>query len=340
MAHKVAGQLAQIEADVFDDNVSLSSLLNKCLRLGGRPESEKLREWASQELSGYLNTEAVPGYRHIPTALFAFVTNSAGYNGMSQRIRASVFPPQIGEMIARDVDVEDAILGWGIGELEALANQGAGEHRLVPSWAEFIVDVLNQFNAAPNSHVTEVYWTVSNASIQGLLVRVRARLAESVAELMMLVSQDQVIPEKIASDQAIHLVVGDHATINFNYQHTSDGGTNVSIGYSASGTVIVSGKGGTAIGSQTASGPNSSVVGSQSAQGAHSTITGRDAVSAADEQPDGKNWWVRLRKRGVAVAVSTIIAGIVGIFQWIGWMPWQHAATPNPTPSSTSSTLK
>ena len=81
-------------------------------------------------------------------------------------------------MIRKDVDLEDAILSGGIGELESLASEGTDEHRLIPSWASFIKDTLNQFNMGPTSRVAEVYWSVSNASSRGVLVRIRTALAE------------------------------------------------------------------------------------------------------------------------------------------------------------------
>jgi hypothetical protein len=49
MAHKRGGLLAQIEADVVDDTVQLSSLLQRCIVLGGRAGSEKMRDWARRD---------------------------------------------------------------------------------------------------------------------------------------------------------------------------------------------------------------------------------------------------------------------------------------------------
>jgi hypothetical protein len=43
MAHKRSGLLAQIEADVVDNRVPLSSLLQKCIVLGGL-----LVQWAGR----------------------------------------------------------------------------------------------------------------------------------------------------------------------------------------------------------------------------------------------------------------------------------------------------
>lgn len=215
MAHKRGGLLVQIEAGVLDDMVPPSSLLQKCIVLGGHAGSEKMRDWARWELNGYAGADTVPDYRHVPAALMAVITNSAGHNGMTQRIDDSVFPAQIRDIIRERVDLEDAILGGGIGELAALASQGTDEHRLIPSWASFIADTLNRFTMGPNSRVTEVYWSVSNASIRGLLDRVRTALVELVAELIALTPQDQEVPDKLAADQAVQFVItGDRPTIH------------------------------------------------------------------------------------------------------------------------------
>ena len=235
-------------------------------------------------------------------------------------------------MIREKVDLEDAVLGGGIGELEALASEGTEEHRLIPSWSGFIRDTLNEFNMGPTSRVAEVYWSVSNASIRGLLVRVRTALAELVAELITLTPQDQEVPDKVAADQAVQLVItGDRPTIHYSPQHATDGGTNVTVGgASAPGPVTISGAHGSAIGSQTASGADSSVVASQPVQADRdAVVTGRDAtITGAKDQPVKEGWWARLRQRGMIVAFATIIGAIavvvgtaVAVFTWIGWTP-------------------
>lgn len=45
---------------------------------------------------------------------------------------------------------------------------------------------MNQHNMAVNGHVADVYLSVPHAAIQGVLVRIRAALAELVAELIAL----------------------------------------------------------------------------------------------------------------------------------------------------------
>jgi len=215
------GILAQIEAGVLDDSVPVSSLLQKCIVLGGRVGSEKMRGWARQELNGY--TDSIPDYRRIPTGLVAVITNLAGYNPMTQRIDPSVLPSQFREYLrTEDVDLEVAILGSGIGELEALANRDQTEHRLMPPWAGVIADTLNKYNMAPNSRVDVIYWPLSNALLRGLLVRVRTALAEMVAELITLTPPSQEVPDRAAVDQAVNLVVaGDRTTIVVTPQQTA-----------------------------------------------------------------------------------------------------------------------
>jgi len=237
--------------------------------------------------------------------------------------------------------LEVAILGQGIGALEAMADQGTNEHRLIPPWSSLIADMLNEHNVQPGSRVAEVYWSVSNTAIRGLLIGVRTALAELVAELITLTPEDQEVPDKQAADQAVQFVItGDRPTINYSTQHATNGGTNVKVdGGPASGPVTVSGAHGSAIGSQTASGPNSSVVGSQTANGADSSVVGglavqagHDAVTAgqdatitnATDQPVKEGWWARLRKRGVVVSLAiiiTAIAAVVGIAISLGWKP-------------------
>ena len=224
MANRRGGLPVQIEADLLDDSVPLSSLLQRCVVLGRQAGSEKLRDWARWELNGYADADTVPDYRHVHAALMAVITNNAGYNAMTQRIPEDVFPNQIRDVIRETVgDIEDAIIPYGIGMLEGLASQGTDTHHLSPPFSIVMADTLNQFNMAPNSRVAQVYWSVSNASIRGILGRVRAALADRVAELITLTPQDQDVPDKQAATQAVHLnITGERPTIHFGDRRVGD----------------------------------------------------------------------------------------------------------------------
>jgi hypothetical protein len=214
MSHRREGILAQIETGAVDDTVPVASLLQKCIVLGGQAGSEKMRDWARQELNGY-SDGPVPDYRRVNTTLVATITNSAGYNPITQRVSPSVFPRKIIDLLrSQDVDLEVAVLGSGVGELQALANSAKGEHHIMPGWADIIIDTLNRHNMAPNSRVQYVYWPLTDASLWGVLVRIRTALAEMVAELIALTPPFQEVPDRAAADQAVNLVItGERNTV-------------------------------------------------------------------------------------------------------------------------------
>ncbi|TVZ06306.1 hypothetical protein EAS64_02420 [Trebonia kvetii] len=342
MARNQGGLLARIAEDVADRSVPLSSLLQNCIVLGGLAGSEKMRTWASQELHGYDGAVTVPQYRHVPAPLTARITNRAGRFGITQRVEDSMLDSRIREEIGRTVDVHDAIVPFGIGQLEAMAVEDTDEQRLSPEWGGFIADVLNRQNIGPTSHVADVYWSVPRSAIQGVLVRIRTALAELVAELLALTPQGQDVPDKMAADQGVQfLITGDRTVFNYIVQHAGAAGTNVA---ATAGPVAVAGESGTAIGSQSA-GANSSVAGSQEASGAgasvagvQSTRAGGDAVAAGQDAsvslagkepvPVKEGWWARLRKRGVVVAFATVIGALAGVAAVVvaimvaaGWKP-------------------
>lgn len=308
MRNRRDGLLAQIEAGVLDDSVSLASLLQKCIVLGGQAGSEKMRDWARSELNGYGGPDTLPGYRRIPAPLMATITNQGGFNPITQRLGTAELP----EFVREDVPWTEATLNMGVGELEALVSRGEKEARLSPGWALWLMEFLNERATAPNSVVREIYWPVSTASIQGLLVRVRTALAELVAELAVLTPPDQVVPDKEVADQVTQFVItGDRATINLSSQRATDGGINVQAGERIEdGAVVVSGTHGTSVGSQTALGGNA-VVGGGTKNNDHSTIAGQNAPGMSTP-----------KKAGVIVAISTVAAAVVAVLTWFGWTPW------------------
>jgi hypothetical protein len=152
MLAKREGLLGQIEAGVLDNTVPMSSLLQNCISLGGQAGSEKMRDWARQELHGYTGSDSVPDYRHLPAALIIIDTNGAGYNGRTQRITDSVFPEPIRDRLRAELgDLEDAVFGGSIGDLEAMASKDRDFHHIIPYWSSLIADTLNMINTAQNS---------------------------------------------------------------------------------------------------------------------------------------------------------------------------------------------
>ncbi|EQC1054356.1 AbiTii domain-containing protein [Providencia rettgeri] len=57
--------LLEIQRDAIDENVSISSLLRKCLFLASKTGSEQFKKWVLAELNGYASDDKIPKYRVI-----------------------------------------------------------------------------------------------------------------------------------------------------------------------------------------------------------------------------------------------------------------------------------
>lgn len=275
MVSRQGGALAQIQADVVS-GVPLSQLLSKIVVLGREAGSQELLDWANQELHGYVGADSVPVYRHVAAVVMLALADGAGRSAGRQRFSDSLLPEQFREIIRGKFDMADAYLSQGVGEVEAMAAAGTAEHDLIPYWSPPIAKALDDHYGKRGVRITDVFWTVSNVSVQGVLVRIRATLAQLVAEMAALTLDDQEAPDKAAADKAFHIVVtGDRPTINYSAQQAGDGGTNVAVaGAAATGPVTVAGAHGSATGSQTATGANATVTGSQAVNGAGSAVAG------------------------------------------------------------------
>ncbi|MFC0431076.1 hypothetical protein [Kutzneria buriramensis] len=321
MHGKRNGLLDQLQAGVADDTTPLSSLLQKCILLGGQAGSEKMRDWAVQELNGYDSLNDLPDYRKVAATVMIQFTNLGGYNPMTRRLRIDAeIPAQLRHL----AEWETAQLPGGVGELEAMATRE--ELHLSTPWDGWLIDLLSNY-IDEYSRISAIYWDVSPVVLRGVLVRIRTALAQLVAELIALTPPDQSIPNQAAADAAIQFVVtGKRATINLTTQHAEGGSTN---------TVTTAGAGGTAIGSQSA-GDNATVVGSQAVHGDHNTVAGRDTAGETEPATKG-GWWTRLRKRGVLVALATIVAGIMAVLTWLGLTPPSPNGKPPSTPPTATS---
>jgi hypothetical protein len=130
--------------------------------------------------------------------------------------------------------------------------------------------------------------------------------------------EGQQVPSGLAAGLAIQFVItGDVTSINYSPQTAVGDGTNVTVGGLGAAPVAVAGAHGSATGGQAVQ------------AGWDATATEQQAAAArAEDLPSRESWWARLRKRGLVVALATIvgaIATVVGtaaaICAWVGWTP-------------------
>jgi nucleotidyltransferase/DNA polymerase involved in DNA repair len=197
--------LDAIERDVVDDGTPLASALRKCVVLGGRAGSAALRDWATRELRGYAGGDELPSYRQIAAPiLIDAVTTAVRVTG--QRIS----PNQLPEVVRKHVQ-EEVELRIGVGEIEALIlHTEASSHEAVrlslPGGAD-IARMMNYEIGERYQQIISAYWSVSTASLRGVVDQVRTTLAELVAELRAGMPADQELPSPDVANQAVNVAV-------------------------------------------------------------------------------------------------------------------------------------
>jgi hypothetical protein len=199
MARQDQNLLAQIERDVLDEGVPLASALRKCVVLGGKSDSEQLRDWATRELQGYHGEVELPDYRIIGATL-QIDGITGNYRVTGQQFAPSELPTFAQEHISEELSLRD-----GVGGLEALAQQSS--IKLIPRGGNDLVRLMNSENEAPFQHINAIYWNVSPSAIHGVLDYIRTALAQLVAELRANMGQKEAIPSTEAADQAVQVVV-------------------------------------------------------------------------------------------------------------------------------------
>lgn len=181
----------------------MTSLLQKCVVLGSRANSEKLSDWARKELRGYTPSDGdLPEYRRV-RALIA-LDAALGFGGQvkNQQISSWDLPE-----FARDTITEEVRLYDGIGDLEQLAESVEDYLKFALPGSGDLIKYMNAQMNDPYRAITRLYWVVSRSAIRGVVEQVRTSLAELVGELRALMPDDVKDPSKDAADQAVMFVV-------------------------------------------------------------------------------------------------------------------------------------
>jgi len=194
-----------IERDALDSSVPLADTLRKLIALGGQTGSTELRDWASRELRGYVGSGVeLPEYRKPPAII---QINATTFNARitGQQISPRQLPDPVNKHIGEEIP-----LGQSVGEIEALFEQAradGGSVRLTMPNAQDVVTLMNHEVGDPYQHITEIYWSLSQPAIQGVLDQIRTTLVELIAEMRAGMPDTEDLPSAELADQAVNLVV-------------------------------------------------------------------------------------------------------------------------------------
>ena len=156
--------------DIIEEATSKSGevtrLLRLCMVLGSRLQYTPLTEWATLELEGYPEAQAVPSYR-------SFVGRNRGHF-MGDFVGTFDIPPRaIPEHLRAQFERHEE--RSAIAEIAALASSGtAGTNLKIPWPVEFTMKFTQ--NVINGSHCSEAWTEISSASLAGVLDQVKTRV--------------------------------------------------------------------------------------------------------------------------------------------------------------------
>lgn len=206
--------LGEIEDDLLA-GLPLADLLRKSIILARRAGSADLRAWASRELKGYDGVDAdnLPNYRRVAAPMYVDKFIGAGML-TGQPISSRDLPDGIREELG-----DELLLRQGVGELEALAARGE-TMRFGPPGFEIIGQLMDN-ESRVQQRTTAIYWTVTPATLHGVVDQVRTALAELVGELGESTPSDTP-PATDQVNQAVRAATSDEAGPQANLGHMND----------------------------------------------------------------------------------------------------------------------
>lgn len=199
--------LTQIERGAHDQSSDLPSLLRRCITLGGVTGSSSLREWATSELTGYGNNDALPGYRTAaaPLLLDAHVPGGA--------IKGQQVPYALVPDFARDRLSEDLEFRQPISEISEMVSsareKGDSTVKLGVPLGSGLVALMNDelHKDGPGQTIERIYWEVSLVPLASILDGVRTRLVGLIAEMRAGTPAGASIPSREIAEQAVGVVI-------------------------------------------------------------------------------------------------------------------------------------
>lgn len=196
-----ASLLAQIEQDVLDSSISISDVLRKCMILGGRAGSPKLREWASRELRGYDAEDELPPYRVVGAVLK--INAVLGYTIVTGQ---QISPAQLPEKARKHIN-ETVRLSQPIADIEKMAAETSNNSIHLTFSNSATVAAMMSADLDEFEQITAVYWDLSTSRLHAVIDQVRTAIAEFVAELIAELPPDRNLPSPKEAERALDVAI-------------------------------------------------------------------------------------------------------------------------------------
>jgi hypothetical protein len=169
--------LSQIQADILDEKVSLSTILRKAKVLAAELSSDELAAWAARELDGYNERSELPDYRIFRTSVFGTYTN--GY-WLIKNHGLSLF--EIKDDWLRE-QLQTFHILEGVRSVEKYAQMKEGAHFYVrPELLAYVNSQVAERNLGGYGYA-ELYYTLGSHDFEQILDTVRNRLQDFILKL-------------------------------------------------------------------------------------------------------------------------------------------------------------
>lgn len=223
MARKTYAQLLdEIHDGALDSRTNLPDLLRKCIALGGEIGSERLRDWARQELLGYGPRTEVPEYRRTASLLYL---DGATFGGLirGQQVPLTMIPADIRDKVREsmnNIEIRQPVAEL-VDIVESRRRRGGGSVKLAPPLVQELVALINhELHAAerrndpfpspvqlpPSQTVERVYWEVGVNTFAAAIDAVRTALVQLVVEIRA-VPGGAGAPSRDAAEQAVDVAL-------------------------------------------------------------------------------------------------------------------------------------
>lgn len=161
------------------DSAPLSDVLRMLMLLGGRLESDGLRDWAKSQLDGYGPEDALPEVRSVGAPIY--ISGVVGFNRITgQHISAAMLPDFASKVMKDFIELRHSIpkLESTIANIKASAKEVMVLN--VPNWEGIAreIDKAQEFQ-----QTTSMYREVHITELEAIVADARNKTAELLGEL-------------------------------------------------------------------------------------------------------------------------------------------------------------
>lgn len=198
--------LRSLREHMLDESEPLAGLLRKCLLLGAETGSESLRLWARSELYGYPDDATVPDYRTLTNVPMSMDSFSGNYISRGQTVSRIDLPSASWEYVPESIAFRrpvEELEQWASKPTISFGTPGLDYAKML--WNR----KLGAFQGIMGLH-----YTMTGATIAGMLGQIRTRLVDVVADLTAATPLAE-LPAKERVDAAMNMHFGDvhHTTV-------------------------------------------------------------------------------------------------------------------------------